>query len=115
MTKMFNFALLAMLVWATTAAETCDVCMELKFEDGTYAEGYIPCSDPHKDFQCPEDAVCTTFTLAGILDGQSVAYKIADCSLPSTDCDVVKSVMHSYTSLKIKQCEKGTDVWGLGA
>ena len=122
MDMMLKTACVLMLTWASVSAETCDVCMELMFEDGTYAEGRIPCDSPQKGFVCPEEQVCTSYIFSGKLyqdvgwmpAGQRLSYKIADCSHPIFDCDVIEMWMLDG-GLVVDQCEKNADVWGIDA
>ena len=112
MTAMLKIACIAMLAWVCVTTDTCNSCMEIRFDDGSILLADNPCvSSRETETECPQGSVCSTYALTGKLRGYVLYYKIAECSLPETDCEVLTDVMHSYTSIQISQCEKGVDVW----
>lgn len=114
MAAVLKIVCIAILGWVCMTADTCNSCMEIRFEDGSILLADNPCdSSLETETECPGGSFCSTYTLTGTLKGHVLNYKIAECSLPETDCEVVTDVMHAYTSLQVSQCEKGVDVWNM--
>ena len=93
--------MLALLCNLSTASQLCAACSEIWMTDHDYlvtSETDL-CTNPTTK-SCPDDLVCSTYELEGMMSDVNLRYKITECSHPITNCGLVSDMLE-FTSLNV--------------